>query len=156
MILGWFRRKKVDAEERREWESFAREMESVLDDVSMLLELDDREHAITPTDFWRPEYVEVPRGSRRHSFPMLSRGIPVAAPQFSVLQPIRILEQEMVSFRYHWQISDCDLLIRRSPSELASLLDVVRKQVNDAFEKKMIAIASSPIERARAIIKEGS
>lgn len=156
MIFGWLRRKKVDAEERREWEKFAAEMEGVLSDVSLLLELDEREQEVVTTDFWRPEYVKMGSRAPSYSFPVMRQPVYFPEPELGVLEPMTESVHQMVNFGFNYRVSDHELMIRRTPAEMMQLADFMRDKIDAAFRKRVCDIARSPIYRAKAIIKQGT
>lgn len=71
MILGWFRRRRMERDELEELREFADDMEQLLENLDFLLSREEEsEVPVELRDLWHARYFDAPRNYSHHNAPI--------------------------------------------------------------------------------------
>lgn len=153
MLLGWFRKRKMDSMDREELEelrTLTADLCEVLENVDLLLGLQDREELDFDTAMlWQPGYYKGWKSGAIERVPLLRQAVRMPEPMVknSVVQS---MDHHATHFMAHVTLSDWEIRLRRSPAEYRELAHRINADVQRNITDHLVGLAD-PVRRAKAL-----
>lgn len=132
MILGWFKKRKMEKSELQDLRDFVRDVEPLLEAVDIMLDAPDEEPVLVTPKFLKWNRAN---GPMRVALPMpgpIDFPCPEAVAEVQAVRDYMHRETVVASRVY---ISEAEQMLCRSPSERAALVARVADKVNDQFRE---------------------